>query len=81
MGTASIVQIATGDAILSITSRLKQQFFLLKLNDEHRNIACLGGGKIAASENPIIKTAAITAFKAQYGIDMSIAQTGQCPEF
>jgi len=31
-------------------------------------------GKLAASENPIVKNTVIQAFKAQYGIDMSIAE-------
>ena len=31
-------------------------------------------GKLAASEHPVLKNAVITAFKAQYGIDMSLAE-------
>lgn len=31
-------------------------------------------GKVAASENPILKNIVIQAFKKQYGIDMSIAE-------
>jgi phosphatidylserine decarboxylase len=66
---------------LSITSRLKQQFFIKaqRLVPQHRLSRVVG--KIAASENPIIKTAAITAFKAQYGIDMSIAEQANALKF
>ena len=66
---------------MSITSRLKQQFFIKaqRLVPQHRLSRVVG--KIAASENPIIKTAAITAFKAQYGINMSIAEQANALKF
>ena len=38
-------------------------------------------GKVAASENPIIKNIVIQAFKAQYGIDMSIAEQSDALKF
>jgi len=59
---------------LSITSRLKQQLFIQaqKVVPQHRLSRVVG--KIAASENPVVKTAVISAFKAKYGIDMSIAE-------
>ncbi len=38
-------------------------------------------GRVAASENPIVKNAVITAFKAQYGIDMSIAEQSNALKF
>ena len=38
-------------------------------------------GKLAASENPIIKNTVIQAFKAQYGIDMSIAEQSNALKF
>jgi len=38
-------------------------------------------GKVAASENPILKNIVIQAFKAQYGIDMSIAEQGNALKF
>ena len=38
-------------------------------------------GKIAASENPVVKTAVISAFKAKYGIDMSIAEQTNALKF
>lgn len=59
---------------MSITSRLKQQLFIQaqKVVPQHRLSRVVG--KIAASENPIVKTAVIAAFKTKYGIDMSIAE-------
>lgn len=38
-------------------------------------------GKVAASENPIVKNFVIQAFKAQYGIDMSIAEQSNALKF
>ena len=38
-------------------------------------------GKVAASENPIVKNIVIQAFKAQYGIDMSIAEQTDALKF
>ncbi|TXJ09552.1 MAG: phosphatidylserine decarboxylase [Acinetobacter sp.] len=41
-------------------------------------------GKVAASEQPLLKTAVIYAFKQKYGIDLSIAEAeeiGQYPSF
>ena len=38
-------------------------------------------GKVAASENPILKNIVIQAFKAQYGIDMSIAEQTNALKF
>ncbi|WP_406741411.1 archaetidylserine decarboxylase [Acinetobacter shaoyimingii] len=38
-------------------------------------------GKVAASENPIVKNIVIQAFKAQYGIDMSIAEQSDALKF
>ncbi len=38
-------------------------------------------GKVAASENPILKNIVIQAFKAQYGIDMSIAEQSNALKF
>lgn len=38
-------------------------------------------GKVAASENPLIKNAVIQAFKAKYGIDMSIAEQQNALKF
>lgn len=38
-------------------------------------------GKVAASENPLLKNIVIQAFKAKYGIDMSIAQQQNALKF
>lgn len=38
-------------------------------------------GKVAASEHPIVKNIVIQAFKAQYGIDMSIAEQSNALKF
>jgi phosphatidylserine decarboxylase len=66
---------------LSITSRLKQHIFIQaqKVVPQHRLSRVVG--KLAASENPVVKNAVITAFKAQYGIDMSIAEQSNALKF
>ena len=66
---------------MSITSRLKQQLFIQaqKVVPQHRLSRVVG--KIAASENPLIKTAVIAAFKTKYGIDMSIAEQTNALKF
>jgi len=66
---------------LSITSRLKQQLFIQaqKVVPQHRLSRVVG--KIAASENLLVKTAVIAAFKTKYGIDMSIAEQTNALKF
>jgi len=66
---------------LSIISRLKQQLFIQaqKVVPQHRLSRVVG--KIAASENPLVKTAVIAAFKTKYGIDMSIAEQTNALKF
>jgi len=66
---------------LSITSRIKQQLFIQaqKVVPQHRLSRVVG--KIAASENPLVKTAVIAAFKTKYGIDMSIAEQTNALKF
>jgi len=66
---------------LSITSRLKQQLFIQaqKVVPQHRLSRVVG--KIAASENPLVKIAVIAAFKTKYGIDMSIAEQTNALKF
>lgn len=66
---------------MSIISRLKQQLFIQaqKVVPQHRLSRVVG--KIAASENPVVKTAVISAFKAKYGIDMSIAEQTNALKF
>lgn len=66
---------------MSITSRIKQQLFIQaqKVVPQHRLSRVVG--KIAASENPLVKTAVIAAFKTKYGIDMSIAEQTNALKF
>ncbi|WP_432208355.1 archaetidylserine decarboxylase [Acinetobacter variabilis] len=66
---------------MSIISRLKQQLFIQaqKVVPQHRLSRVVG--KIAASENPLVKTAVIAAFKTKYGIDMSIAEQTNALKF
>ena len=61
------------EATLSLKSLQKQLF--LKAQDlvpQHQLSRVVG--KVAASENKIVKNVVIQAFKAKYGIDMSIAE-------
>nr|WP_216076909.1 archaetidylserine decarboxylase [Acinetobacter defluvii] len=57
-----------------MTSNLKKQLFIRAQNLVPQQQLSRVVGKLAASENPIVKNVVIQAFKAQYGIDMSIAQ-------
>ena len=66
---------------MSITSRLKQQIFIRAQCAVPQHKLSRVIGKVAASENPLVKNAVITAFKAQYGIDMSIAEQGNALKF
>ncbi|MFU9045646.1 archaetidylserine decarboxylase [Acinetobacter tibetensis] len=59
---------------MSLTSRLTKQFFIQAQRVVPQHQLSRVVGKIAASEHPLIKNTAISAFKAQYGIDMSIAE-------
>ena len=62
------------DAVLSLTSRLKKQIFIQAQRVVPQHQLSRVVGKLAASENPLVKNTVISAFKAQYGIDMSIAE-------
>ena len=66
---------------MSITSRLKKQIFIQtqRLVPQHKLSRVIG--KVAASENPLVKNVVISAFKTQYGIDMSIAEQGNALKF
>ena len=66
---------------MSITSRLKKQIFIQaqRVVPQHKLSRVIG--KVAASEHPLLKNAVITAFKAQYGIDMSIAEQSNALKF
>ena len=66
---------------MSLTSQLKKQIFIQaqRVVPQHKLSRIVG--KLAASENPVVKNAVITAFKAQYGIDMSIAEQSNALKF
>ncbi|MDQ8996033.1 archaetidylserine decarboxylase [Acinetobacter soli] len=59
---------------MSLTSRLKKDLFIKaqSLVPQHQLSRVVG--KLAESENLLVKTAIIQAFKSKYGIDLSIAQ-------
>ena len=59
---------------MSLTSTLKKQIFIQAQKVIPQQQLSRVVGKVAASENPIVKNLAIQAFKAQYGIDLSIAE-------
>jgi len=59
---------------VSLTSTLKKQIFIQAQKVIPQQQLSRVVGKVAASENPIVKNLAIQAFKAQYGIDLSIAE-------
>lgn len=59
---------------MSLASNLKKQLFIRAQNLVPQQQLSRVVGKVAASENLIIKNIAIQTFKAQYGIDLSIAQ-------
>lgn len=59
---------------MSFTSRLKKQIFIQAQRVVPQHQLSRVVGKLAASENPIVKNTVIQAFKVQYGIDMSIAE-------
>jgi len=66
---------------LSFTSRLKKDLFIKaqSLVPQHQLSRVVG--KVAASENVVVRTAVIQAFKAKYGIDLSIAQQGDALKY
>ena len=66
---------------MSLTSRLKKQIFIQAQRVVPQHQLSRVVGRVAASENPIVKNAVITAFKAQYGIDMSIAEQSNALKF
>ncbi len=59
---------------MSFISQLKKQAFIQAQRVVPQQQLSRVVGKIAASENPVVKNIAIQAFKAQYGIDLSIAE-------
>ncbi|AOA59777.1 archaetidylserine decarboxylase [Acinetobacter larvae] len=66
---------------MSLKSRLKEQVFIRaqQIVPQHRLSRLVG--KLAASENPLIKNAVIQSFKAKYGIDMSIAEQSDALQY
>ncbi|OTG84569.1 phosphatidylserine decarboxylase [Acinetobacter sp. ANC 5054] len=66
---------------MSLTSQLKKQIFIQaqRVVPQHKLSRIVG--KLAASEHPVVKNAVISAFKAQYGIDMSIAEQSNALKF
>ena len=59
---------------MSFAADLKKQLFIKVQNLVPQHQLSRVIGKVAASENVLVKTAVIQAFKAKYGIDMSIAE-------
>ena len=59
---------------MSLTSQLKKRLFLQaqRVIPQHQLSRVVG--KVAASENPIVKNIVIQAFKSKYDIDLSIAE-------
>ena len=66
---------------MSFTSRLKKQIFIQAQRVVPQHQLSRVVGKLAASEHPIIKNTVIQVFKAQYGIDMSIAEQSNALKF
>ncbi|WP_349928217.1 archaetidylserine decarboxylase [Acinetobacter sp. A1-4-2] len=66
---------------MSFASRLKKQIFIQAQRVVPQHQLSRVVGKLAASEHPIIKNTVIQAFKAQYGIDMSIAEKSNALKF
>ncbi|KRI57794.1 archaetidylserine decarboxylase [Acinetobacter baumannii] len=66
---------------MSFTSRLKKELFIKAQNLVPQHQLSRVVGKVAASENPILKAAVIHAFKTKYGIDLSIAEQGNALKY
>ena len=59
---------------MSLAAQLKKQIFIQAQRVVPQQQLSRVVGKVAASENPVVKNIAIQAFKAKYGIDLSVAQ-------
>lgn len=68
-------------AVLSLASRLKKQIFIKAQSVVPQHQLSRVVGQLAASENLLVKNVVISAFKAQYGIDMSIAEQSNALKF
>ena len=66
---------------MSIIADLKKQLFIQSQNLVPQHQLSRVIGKVAASENVVVKTAVIQAFKAKYGIDMSIAEQSNAQHY
>ncbi|KCX90821.1 archaetidylserine decarboxylase [Acinetobacter nosocomialis] len=66
---------------MSFTSRLKKELFIKAQNLVPQHQLSRVVGKVAASENPVLKAAVIHAFKTKYGIDLSIAEQGNALKY
>lgn len=66
---------------MSLTSKLKKQIFIQAQRIIPQQQLSRVVGKVAASEHPLVKNIAIQAFKAQYDIDLSIAQQTNALKF
>jgi len=66
---------------LSFAADLKKQLFIKAQNLVPQHQLSRVVGKVAASENLLVKTAVIQAFKAKYGIDMSIAEQSNAQHY
>ena len=56
---------------MSLTSQLKKRLFLQAQRVVPQHQLSRVVGKVAASENPIVKNIVIQAFKSKYDIDLS----------
>ena len=59
---------------MSLAAQLKKKIFIQAQRVVPQQQLSRVVGKVAASENPVVKNIAIQAFKAKYGIDLSVAQ-------
>ena len=66
---------------MSLTSKLKKQIFIQAQRIVPQQQLSRVVGKVAESEHPLVKNVVIQAFKAKYGIDLSIAQQTDALKF
>ncbi len=78
---ASIVLSLLENRRLEFYISLKKELFIKAQNLVPQHQLSRVVGKVAASENPILKAAVIHAFKTKYGIDLSIAEQGNALKY
>ena len=66
---------------MSLTSKLKKQIFIKVQSIVPQQQLSRVVGKVAESEHPLVKNLVIQAFKAKYGIDLSIAEQTDALKF